>query len=258
MNSKKIVIGILCFFSLLCSLNSFARDYYQLKVYTIESKTQEQQIETYLKNAYLPALHKAGIKTVGVFKPMANSKDFGTKIFVLVPLKDLNHAENLEDKILTDKTFLKAGDKYINADPKNPPYERIETILLRAFKDHPKLFIPNYKTPKEEQIFELRSYEGATEERYRKKVHMFYEVGETKIFEKVGSNAIFYGEVLAGAAMPNLMYMTSYENMESNKEHWAAFRKHPDWEVLKNKPEYANTVSHIDKWLLHPTDYSDL
>ena len=87
---------------------------------------------------------------------------------------------------------------------------------------------------------------------------MFNEGGETNIFEKVGSNAIFYGEVLSGAAMPNLMYMTSYKNMESNKEHWNAFRKHPDWEILKNKPEYANTVSHIDKWMLFPTDYSDI
>ena len=258
MTSKKSITAIVFLFAFLCSFALSARDYYQIKVYTIKDKSQEAQVDKFLKDAYLPALHKAGIKSVGVFKPMKDSKDFGTKIFVLVPVKDLNHAEKIEDKILSDKAFLKAGDAYINAAPKNPPYERIETILLRAFKDTPDLFVPKYSTPKSEQVYELRSYEGATEERYRKKVHMFNEGGESKIFEKVGSNAIFYGEVIAGAAMPNLIYMTSYENMEANKAKWDAFRKHPDWEVLKNKPEYANTVSHIDKWMLHPTDYSDI
>ncbi len=258
MNSKKSIAALLFVFAFLCSLTLSARDYYQIKVYTIKDKTQENRIDNYLKDAYLPALHKAGIKTIGVFKPMADSKDYGTKIFVFIPIKDLNQAEKIEDKILSDEMFLKAGDDYINAKHDNPPYERLESILLRAFSSQPKFFAPDFNTPKSEQIFELRSYQGATEKIWRKKVHMFNEGGETKIFKSIGANAIFYGEVLSGAAMPNLMYMTSYKNMESNKACWNAFRNHPDWEVLKNKAEYANTVSHIDKWMCHPTDYSDL
>ena len=87
---------------------------------------------------------------------------------------------------------------------------------------------------------------------------MFNEGGECALFEKLGFNAIFFGEVISGADMPNLMYMTSFENMESNQEHWKAFREHPDWKELSGKEEYKNTVSHIDKWLCHPTDYSDI
>lgn len=257
MTIKKSFLGITFLLIFLCSISVSARDYYQIKVYTIKNKVQEQMVDTYLKDAYLPALHKNGIKKVGVFKPIADDPAAGTKIFVFIPIKKLAQLETLEDKILKDDTFLKAGAEYINAAHDNAPYVRMETIVLRAFSHMPDYFAPKYNTPKSEQIFELRSYEGATEKIWRKKVHMFNEGGEIGIFEKVGSNAIFYGEVLAGAAMPNLIYMTSYENMESNKAHWNAFRKHPDWEVLKNKPEYANTVSHIDKWLCYPTDYSD-
>ena len=254
MNLKKSILGIfLVFFAFAVS----ARDYYQIKVYTIKDKTQETLVDNYLKDAFVPAMHKAGVAKVGVFKPIADDPAAGKKIFVFIPLKNLGQVEDLEDKLAKNETYKTAGAEYLNAPHDKAPYERIETILLKAFALHPDYFAPKYTTPKSEQIFELRSYEGATEKIWRKKVHMFNEGGEIEIFKKVGSNAIFYGEVLAGSAMPNLMYMTSYENMESNKAHWDAFRKHPDWEVLKNKPEYANTVSHIDKWMLYPADYSD-
>lgn len=258
MTSKKSLFGIVFLLVFLCSLTVSARDYYQIKIYTIKDKAQEASVDNYLKDAYLPALHKAGIKTVGVFKPIADDPAAGTKVFVLIPLKDLSQIEKIDDKLAKDQEYLTNGAAYINAPHDNPPFERIESILLRAFTAQPNLFVPSYNTPKSEQIFELRSYEGATEKIWRKKVEMFNEGGETQIFKEVGSNAIFYGEVLSGAAMPNLMYMTSYSNMESNKEHWAKFRVHPDWKTLSGKEEYKNTVSHIDKWMCHPTDYSDL
>ena len=58
--------------------------------------------------------------------------------------------------------------------------------------------------------------------------------------------------------MPNLMYMTTFSDMASQEEHWNAFRVHPTWEKLKGMDEYKNTVSNIDKWLMHPTEYSDI
>ncbi len=234
-----------------------ARDFYQLKVYTINSETQEAVIDNYLENAFLPALHRAGIKKVGVFKPIAEDPAAGTKIFVFIPLKDLNQIDKIETGLTKDKKYQKEGEEYINAAHDNPPYERMEAILLKAFTSQPEFYAPEFSTPKSEQIFELRSYEGATEKLYQKKVHMFNEGGEAAIFQNLGCNPVFFGEVLTGSKMPNLMYMTSYENMESNKEHWKAFVDSPAWKELKVKPEYANTVSHIDKWLTYPTNYSD-
>ena len=42
------------------------REYYQIKVYTVTSKTQEERVDKFLKEAYVPALHRAGIAKVGV------------------------------------------------------------------------------------------------------------------------------------------------------------------------------------------------
>ncbi len=236
----------------------WARDYYQIKVYTIKNADQESRIDNYLKNAYLPALHRAGIKSVGVFKPKADDPAFGTKVFVFIPLKELKQVEDAELKLAKDKTYLESGKDYINAAFDNPPYVRMESILLKAFSSQPDFHAPKFTTPKSEQIFELRSYQSATEKIYHKKVEMFNEGGETEIFKKIGANAVFYGEVISGSEMPNLIYMTSYENMKANEECWKNFRVHPDWKELSGREEYKNTVSKIDKWMCHPTDYSDI
>lgn len=261
-STTKLFSGILTFtvFILVFSISSTlsARDYYQIKVYTIKNADQESQIDNYLKNAYLPALHRAGIAKVGVFKPKADDPAVGTKVFVFVPLKKLDQIEKIEESLEKDKKYQANAADYINAAFDNPPYERIESILLKAFAKQPEFFAPKFDTPKSEQIFELRSYQSATEKIYNKKVEMFNEGGETEIFKKIGANAIFYGEVISGSEMPNLMYITSYKNMKANEECWKAFRDHPDWKKLSGMEEYKNTVSHIDKWMCNPTDYSDI
>ncbi len=75
---------------------------------------------------------------------------------------------------------------------------------------------------------------------------MFNEGGEIALFEQLRFNAIFYGEVLAGSKMPNLMYMASFENMEVRNEHWKTFSASPVWKMLSADPQYQNNVSKIN------------
>ena len=262
-STKKSFTGVLSLtvFLLVFVISSTlsARDYYQIKVYKVKDQAQQTAVDNYLKDAFLPALHKNGIKKVGVFKPIeSDTASYGKKIFVFIPLKSLDQIEKIEESLAKDKDYQSKGAAYINAPFDNPPYVRLESILLRAFTSQPDFFSPKFSTPKSEQIFELRSYQSATEKIYNKKVEMFNEGGETKIFEKIGANAIFYGEVLSGSEMPNLMYMTSYENIKSNKDHWKAFGDSPEWKKLSGMEEYKNTVSKINKFMLYPADYSDM
>ena len=124
-----------------------ARDYYQIKVYQIKDKTQEATIEKYLKNAYLPALHRSGIKKVGVFKPIETDATAGTRIFVFIPLKKLSQVETLENALLKDIQYQKDGTEYMDASWNNPPYVRMESILLKAFSEMPQFHIPDHATP---------------------------------------------------------------------------------------------------------------
>lgn len=233
------------------------RDLYELRIYHIENSAQEAAIDTYLKNAFIPAAHRHGIKDVGVFKPIASQPDAGKKVYVFIPFANAKAYFALPGKLDKDQAYQNAGKDYIHATHDNPPYKRMEVALLQGFTGAPRYKKSGVTGPKKDRIYELRSYEASTERLYRQKVKMFNS-GEVDLFTKLGFNAVFYGETLAGANMPNLMYMTTFENLEKRNAGWDAFRIDPDWEAMKDLEEYRNTVSKNDTRLLYPTDYSDL
>ncbi len=91
------------------------------------------------------------------------------------------------------------------------------------------------------------------------KVQMFNRGGESELFfKKLGFNAVFYASVLSGSHMPNLMYMTSFDNKTARDQHWKTFGDDPFWKQLSGSPEYQHNVSKADILFLHPTDFSDL
>jgi NIPSNAP len=255
-----------CFKTLLFLLVGFTafanppkREFYDIKIYTVNSKEQEARVEQYLKDAYIPAMHRLGIKTIGVFKPVAtDSVAFGKLIYVLTPIKNLDQLVELPKKLSEDAAYLGAGKDYIDADYKNPPYTRFETIVLQAFEDAPLLNLPKLTGPKSERVYELRSYEGHTEKIHQNKVRMFNAGGEVKLFASLGFNAVFYGQVISGSHQPNLMYMTTFENKASRDEHWKAFGSSPEWTKLKKEPQYLNNMLKNTSYFMFPTEYSDL
>jgi hypothetical protein len=234
------------------------RDYYQLKIYTIENEQQEERMDRFLEKAYLPALHRAGITKVGVFKPVQEDANRGKLILVLIPFQSPGEFDKLSSVLDDDPVYQDAGRDYLEAGYDNPPYRRIESILLRAFEGWPELHVPEHPTPPSERIYELRSYQGATERIYERKVEMFNVAGEIGLFVQLGFQPVFFGEVISGADMPNLMYMTTFSSLDSQQEHWKAFQASPEWIRMKEIEKYKNTVSHTDKWILHPAVYSDL
>lgn len=62
----------------------------------------------------------------------------------------------------------------------------------------------------------------------------------------------------AGSTVPNLTYMLSAANMEEHKAHWQTFFGHPEWERMKNLPQYKDTVSKINNWFVKPADFSQI
>lgn len=255
-NSLSIFLLIALLFPVL-QAQSQDLEYYQIKIYTFDNEQQQKVADDYLKNAYLPALHKIGINSIGVFKTRPELSDGPDKTFVLIPLKSLSQLETISKKLAQNDSYLKAGKPYLDAAYDHPPYSRIESILLRAFENMPEMKPSTVSSPRKNRIYELRSYEAATEALHENKVDMFNKGGEIKIFEDLGFNAVFYGQVISGCHMPNLMYMTTFTDQESRDTHWDAFRDSPEWDALKNQVPYQNNVSHSDKFFLYPTEYSD-
>ena len=250
---------LMAFIALSFSFSGVAasRDYYQIQVYRLTGKAQEAKLDKYLKDAYLPAIHRAGIQKVGVFKPIESDTTSGKRVYIWMAFKSLDQFDKIQQALGSDKEFQTKGIDFLGAPFDQKPYIRKESILLKAFQDAPNFAIPTYSTKPSERIYELRSYEGPTDNLFRQKVKMFNEGGEIKLFNKLEFNAVFNAEVISGSTMPNLMYMTTFADMASHDAHWKSFGSHPDWKKLSALDEYQNTVSKAVILLLHPTDYSD-
>lgn len=234
------------------------QEYYELRIYTLSNEQQLKTVEDYLQQALIPALKKQGIGTVGVFTPITNDTASTKKLYLLIPFRSVEQAINYTDKLEKDNSYQDKGKPYIEAKFNEVPYFRQERILMKAFKDQPVLKVPSLKSSRSDRVYELRNYEGHTEKIYANKVDMFNRGGEIKLFDRLGFNGIFYGEVIFGSRMPNLVYMTSFENMEERNAHWKTFGNDAEWKELSSREEYQNNVSHADIWLLRSTPYSDL
>ena len=237
--------------------NSDGREYYFLKTYTLDTDEQVATTDDYLQNAFIPGMKRLGIGPIGVFKDRPAEEDTVDQTFVLIPFKSLDQFEQHDKQLMDDQRYRTAGASYLEAAHDNPPYTQIESVLIKAFEDMPQMATPKLNGPRAERIYELRSYESATELDYWNKVDMFNAGGEIILFDELEFNAVFYGEVLSGSNMPNLMYMTTHKNQETRDKNWDAFRTSPKWEALKADPKYQNNVSHIDIYFLYPTEYSD-
>jgi len=253
--SIKLALSILLL--LIISVNkSVAKTqyYYQLKIYHLKGQSQENAVDSYLKEAYLPALHRAGIPNVGVFKPVA--KDTTEQlIYVFIPFKKFDAFLKLDETLAKDQSYLTQGKPYLNAEYNHAPYNRIESILLKAFSAMPEPALPKLTSAKSERVYELRSYEASTENLSLNKIGMFNDA-EISIFTNLNFNAVFYGQVISGSHSPNLMYLTTFNNKEDREKHWSAFGA--EYKKISGLPQYQHNVSKNVTLFVYPTDYSDI
>lgn len=229
-------------------------EFYELRTYILKDDTQQKLVESYLKNAAIPALNRLGVKSVGVFTEM--KPEGQTKVYVFVPYKSMNNFLHVTDNIDKDSVYQQQGADYLNAPAANPAYQRIESSLLQAFAHMPKMVLPE----KRPRIFELRQYQSATERAGKKKIEMFNDQGEIDIFKRLGFSPVFFGETLIGSLRPNLTYMVTFDNMDEHASHWKSFGSDPEWKKVSAIPQYADAllVSKITSTMIVPAVYSQI
>lgn len=231
----------------LCAQSS-ARQIYELRIYELTMGSLGH-MENYLGKALIPALNRNGVANVGAFRE--TGKNEPPKIYVLIPYASMADYARVREALAKDETYRNDSETY-NKLP-NAVYFRYQTSLLEAFAGLPSLVVP----PTEERIFELRIYEGYSDDAVSRKVRMFNE-GEIEIFRNTALNAVFFGETLSGPNMPCLQYMLTFRNMQERDKNWQAFISHPDWARMSKDPQYANTVSKIIRVFLEPMSISQI
>ncbi len=235
---------------------STSNQYYEVIEYQGVKVDRLGELDAFLEKALIPSLNKMGIENVGALS-LEVPVDGTTSLYLLLPLSGPGQVATVMEALTKDESFLKNGQSYLETNIKTPVYTRMRSELLVAFNCFPKLAVPTQKTAKKERIFELRVYESPTERMGVLKVDMFNS-GEVPIFLDCGIQPVFFGQALIGDRMPNLTYMTVYDNAAQRDECWKKFQDHPDWAKLKVVEKYAGAVSKIQKVNLLPRSYSQL
>ncbi len=227
----------------------------ELRLYYFKSVNKQKAFDDFLARAAVPALNRAGIRPVGVFKmlkgdnPKLGMAADSPNLYVLLPHKSPESFVMLVDRLAKDEAFLEAGEAILEAPKSDPAYLRYESSLMLAFDAVPRVEVP---TRAVSRVMQLRIYESHNTERAIKKIEMFNEGGELEVFRRCGMNPVFFGQSLTGSKLPNLTYMLSFENEEALAKAWAAFGRDPAWLKLRSDETYKDTVSNVTNIILRP------
>ncbi len=249
--------GMVCAMALSGWAQTVTNEYYYLLEYQGIEPARMGELDSYLEKGLIPALGRQGIQGVGALGRAQPLEDGSTSLFLLIPLANPSQLPAVLSELGTDDRFVEAALPYLETDHKRPVFTRIRSELLVAFDCFPKLKVPAQTAAQRDRLFELRVYESPTELFGYRKVEMFNS-GEVPIFLDCGIQPVFMGQALVGDKLPNLTYMTVYDNAAQRDECWKKFQKHPDWQVLKGVEKYQGTVSKIHKIDLLPRPYSQL
>jgi len=231
-------------------------EYYELRRYHLLTRGARKRLDEFLRDAALPAYNRIDIEPVGVFNVM-----FGPNrptIYVLLPHKSLESFATTDERLAADTRYQQAGASFLDAPMSDPAYVRIESTLMVAFEQMPRLELPAATAEKKPRIFELRTYESHSKQAAKKKIEMFNAGGEIDLFLKIGLRPVFFGETLIGPDLPNLTYMVAFDDMGQRDETWQKFSSSPEWKELSANPVYADTVSNINVSFLQPASYSQI
>ncbi len=234
-------------------------EYYELRKYTLRRGPAQALVNAYLERALIPACQRANLGPVGVFNVSIGPASPST--YVLITHPTMESVASLPARLQDDAAYLEAGRDYLDAPATAPAFVRIESSIMRAFSGMPKLELPfgGGEAGRRSRLFEIRTYESHSEKAALKKIEMFNE-GEIAIFRQAGLMPVFFGQTIAGPAMPNLTYMLVYEDMAARDKYWSTFIGLPEWKKLSSTPGYTDPeiVSSISNVYLRPAAFSQI
>lgn len=226
------------------------REIYELRVYHFKNNGQKEKVGQFYVDALIPVMNGYGVK-VGAFEEYGQTEP--PTIYNLLVYPSLADYHQIRKNLWNNRFFLEKSALYFKETAEDGAFLRYETFLLEAFDAIPQIRIPG----NDRGLFELRLYESNNEEAGKRKINMFNQE-ELALFDEVGLHATFFGEILAGPQMPALVYMLWFKDMDERTENWKKFRESPKWRKMSSKPEYANTVSVVNKKFLVPAKYSQI
>lgn len=231
------------------------RQYIELRRYHLLPGNKQRTFSTFVGDAMIPAMNRAGVGKVGAFTVVYGEN--APSLLLVLTHQSLDSMVTLRERMAADATYTSAGKAILELPLADPAFVRVESTLLRAFEAMPAVEPSAGVAAKTPRIYELRTYESHSDPAALNKLKMF-NAGEIPIFRRTGLTPVFFGETVIGAKMPSLNYMLTFADMPARDAAWAAFGKDPDWKTLSGDPQYKDNVSAITDIILRPTAYSQI
>jgi NIPSNAP protein len=231
------------------------RQYIELRRYHLIPGPKQRAFSTFVGEAAVPAMNRAGVSKVGAFTVVYGEN--APSLLLVLSHSSLESVVSLRDRLAADAAYTSAGAAILEAPLADPPFVRVESTLLRAIEAMPAVAPSAGAGTAASRIFELRTYESHSDRAALNKLKMF-NAGEVPIFKRTGLTPVFFGETILGEKMPSLNYMLTFADMAARDAAWSAFSKDPEWKTLSGDPQYRDNVSAISDIILRPTAYSQL
>ena len=228
---------------------------FEIREYKLRnSKTgQSKRLREFFEQEHLPMTKRTGVSAAGYFSVYLGED---TPRYITVAAYDsMADMGKKLDARAADKAWMTAATEFGKGD--HPPFDRVESRLLRAFDGMKKIEVP--QPNKSPRFFDLRLYQQETYTDHREKVKMF-NTGEIDIFRKAGVHPLLFGSSLVGTKMPNLVYIVFYDDEMARAKAWSTFASSPEWKKHSSTPGWSNDeiVSNIDNTHLKPLPFSPI
>jgi hypothetical protein len=187
----------------------------------------------YLRDVWLPEVQKTSASPVGIFSSLIGPQN---------------------PTILT--VVSHSSPASIRQTDFEAEYVRMDNSILLSFATVPDLEVP---TPREQRVFELRTYESVDDRALSRKIQMFDD-DEIAIFRRCGITPVFFGRTIVGSDQPNLTYMVAFDDLADRERGWGTFAADPEWQKLRATPGLtdAEIVSNVSSAIYRPLPFSPI
>jgi hypothetical protein len=230
----------------------------ELRRYRLRTGAMSARFGAYVANTLVPALGRVGVAPVGAWNVQLGAES--PTLHLLLPHPDAHSLASLGDRLSEDAAYRKGAAELVALPSSDPPFVRCDSSLHAAVPTFPGVALPSGPSAGKGRVFELRTYRSHSEPASLRKIDMFEDKGELRIFSRLGLDVVFFARDLVGSALPSLTYMLVFADGAAREKAWASFGADPEWQKLRALPGYADPeiVSGISSALLRPAEGSQL
>jgi len=227
---------------------------YMMETYYFKQGSQPARFHEYMSKAALPALSKVHSGPKLVMDALVGPHTPQT--IVILGFQSVQELWAVRGKLNLDQELDKAYQEW-QSGPEAPFEQQVNTLLESTDYAHEMVALD--PPPGKPRIFELRVYHSPS---YRtlKSLHERFAGPEGKLFHKSGIHPILYSSTVIGPNMPNLTYLTPFEDLATREKAWDTFGSDPEW--LKVRQDWitknGQVTTHNEILLYRATAYSPI